>query len=221
MSWESSAEYDRLINQETKRRLGGHQNARSILVTVNFAEVERLQHCGDWQKLGEILAGAAQQLERGGADMVVLCTNTMHKLAESITDSVRIPMLHIADAVAHAIRESGQRQVGLLGTRFTMEQSFYGDRMRERFGIETIVPSPADRQVVHDTIYNELCHGVIRKESREAFQQIIARLAAAGAESVILGCTEIGLLISQSDACLPVHDSTLIHANAAVEFALA
>src|SRR5215469_14553167 len=126
MSWESSAEYYRLINQETKRRLGGHHNAPSILVTVNFAEVERLQHCGEWQKLGEILAGAAQQLERGGADMVVLCTNTMHKLAESITDAVRIPMLHIADAVAHAIRESGQRRVGLLGTRFTMEQSFYG-----------------------------------------------------------------------------------------------
>ncbi len=220
MSWESSAEYYRLINQETKRRLGGHHNAPSILVTVDFAEVERLQHCGQWQELGSMLATAARQLEVGGADVVVLCTNTMHKLADSITSAVRIPMLHIADAIAQAVERSGQRRVGLLGTRFTMEQSFYTDRMRERFGIETIVPPAADRQVVHDVIYNELCHGVIREESRDGFREIIASLAREGAEAVILGCTEIGLLISPADSCLPVHDSTLIHGNAAVEFAL-
>jgi aspartate racemase len=220
MSWESSAEYYRLINQETKRRLGGHHNAPSVLVTVDFAGVERLQHCGAWDQLGDLLAAAAQQLERGGADVVVLCTNTMHKLCDSITSAVQLPLLHIADAVAEAIRRSGQHRVGLLGTKFTMEEPFYADRMRERFGIATIVPSPADRQVVHDTIYNELCHGIVRESSRAAYQQIMARLAAEGAESVILGCTEIGLLISQEDSSLPVHDSTRIHAAAAVEFAL-
>ena len=220
MSWESSAEYYRLINQETKRRLGGHHNAPTVLVTVDFAEVEGLQHRGQWQELAGILANAARQLELGGADVVVLCTNTMHKLADSITGAVRIPMLHIADAVAKTIQRSGQQRVALLGTRFTMEQAFYKDRMRERFGIDTIVPSETDRQVVHEVIYNELCHGLIRGESRAAFQEIIASLAGEGAQAVILGCTEIGLLISAPDSCLPVHDSTLIHANAAVDFAL-
>jgi amino-acid racemase len=221
MSWESSAEYYRLINRETKRRLGGQHNAPSILVTVDFAEVERLQHGGEWDRLGTLLADAALQLERGGADFVVLCTNTMHKVSDCIAGAVGIPLLHIVDAVAQAVQMSGQRRVGLLGTRFTMEQPFYADRMRERFGIETIVPSAADRQVVHDAIYNELCHGVIRAESLATFQAIIARLAAEGAEAVILGCTEIGLLISQADSSLPVHDSTKIHAVAAVEFAMA
>jgi aspartate racemase len=220
MSWESSAGYYRLINQETKRRLGGHHNATSVLVTVDFAEVERLQHDGDWEQLGSMLAGAARQLERAGADVVVLCTNTMHKLADHITRAVNIPMLHIADAVGQSVQRAGQKRVGLLGTRFTMEQAFYADRMRRQFGIETIVPSAGDRQQVHDIIYQELCHGVIRDESRAAYQSIIARLAAEGAESVVLGCTEIGLLISPGDSSLPVHDSTGIHALAAVEFAL-
>ena len=221
MSWESSAEYYRLINQETKRRLGGHHNAMSILVTVDFAEVERLQHWGDWDRLGEVLAGAARQLERGGADVVILCTNTMHKLSERIERAVRIPLLHIVDTVAAAVLRRGQRRVGLLGTRFTMEERFYADRMRERFGIETIVPPAEDRQVIHGIIYSELCHGVIDARSRAKFQSIIVSLAAEGAESVILGCTEIGLLISQADSSLPVHDSTKIHAAAAVEFAIA
>jgi aspartate racemase len=221
MSWESSAEYYRLINRETKRRLGGHHNAPSILVTVDFADVELLQHGGEWDRLGTSLADAARQLERGGADFVVLCTNTMHEVSDCIAGAVGIPLLHIVDAVALAVRVSGQRRVGLLGTRFTMEQPFYADRMRELFGIETIVPSAADRQVVHDAIYNELCHGVIREESRATFQAIIARMAAEGAEAVILGCTEIGLLISQVESSLPVHDSTKIHAVAAVEFAMA
>jgi aspartate racemase len=221
MSWESSAEYYRLINQETKRRLGGQHNAPSLLVTLDFAEVERLQHAEQWDQLGGMLAGAARQLERGGADFIVLCTNTMHKLADCITSAVRIPLLHIADAVAQAIQRSGQRRVGLLGTRFTMEETFYSDRLRQRFGIETIVPPGTDRRMVHDAIYNELCHGMIREESRARFQVVIAHLAEEGAESVILGCTEIGLLISQADSNLPVHDSTKVHALAAVGFALA
>jgi aspartate racemase len=220
MSWESSAEYYRLINIETNRRLGGHHNARSILVTVDFAEVETLQHSGNWDELGNQLEAAVRQLERGGADFVVLCTNTMHKLADRITDSVGIPLLHIVDAAAAAIARSGQLRVGLLGTRFTMEEPFYADRMRERFGIETIVPSPGDRQRVHDVIYQELCRGIVRDESRADFQAIIARLAAEGAEAVILGCTEIGMLIAPNDSSLPVHDSAKIHAAAAVEFAI-
>jgi len=221
MSWESSAEYYRLINEETKRRLGGHHNAPSVLVTLDFAAVERLQHDDQWEQLGGMLADAARQVECGGAELVVLCTNTMHKLASYITDAVRIPFLHIADVTAQEIQQSGQRRVGLLGTRFTMEQPFYAERMRERFGIETIVPGAADRQVIHDVIYSELCHGIVRQESRAAYQGIIAGLAREGAESLILGCTEIGLLISQSDSSLMVHDSTAIHARAAVEFALA
>jgi len=202
MSWESSAEYYRLINQETKRRLGGQHNAPSILVTVDFAEVERLQHDGQWDQLGGILADRARQLERGGADFVVLCTNTMHKLADCITSSVRIPLLHIADAIGQAIQRSGQRRAGLLGTRFTMEQTFYSDRLRQHFGIETIVPSAVDRQMIHDVIYTELCHGVIREDSRDRFKTAIRRLAEEGAESVILGCTEIGLLYPAS-GCEP------------------
>ena len=220
MSWESSAEYYRLINQETKRRLGGHHNAASLMVTVDFAEIERLQHSGHWERLGGMLACAAQQLERGGADFVVLCTNTMHKIADCITGAIRLPFLHIADATAQAISEAGQRRVGLLGTKFTMEQPFYADRMRQRFGIETVVPAPAERQQIHDIIYDELCHGVIRPESRAGFQRIIDGLAGEGAEAVILGCTEIGLLISAADSSLPVYDSTAIHARAAVDYAL-
>jgi aspartate racemase len=154
MSWESSAEYYQLINRETKRRLGGQHNAASLLLTVDFAEVERLQHAGQWDQLGGILADAASKLERGGADFVVLCTNTMHKLAGSVTDAVRIPLLHIADTVGREIRHRGQRRVGLLGTRFTMEQPFYADRLRQYFGIETIVPDDADRQLIHQVIYN-------------------------------------------------------------------
>ena len=190
------------------------------MLTVDFAEVERLQHAGQWDHLGVMLAAAARQLEQAGADFLVLCTNTMHKLADSITGAVRIPLLHIADAVGQAIQAAGQRRVGLLGTRFTMEQAFYSTRLKEKFGIETLIPSPADRNVIHQVIYDELCHGVIREESRAAYRAIIAGLRDAGAEAAILGCTEIGLLISQRDSALPVHDSTRLHASAAVEFAL-
>lgn len=220
MSWESSALYYRLINEETKRRLGGHHNAPSLMVTVDFADVERLQHDGDWEQLAILLAGAAQSLERGGADFVVLCTNTMHKVADSLTRTVRIPLLHIVDVTAAAIKQSRQKRVGLLATRFTMEEAFYADRMRHQFGIEVIVPSPASRHVVHDVIYQELCHGMIHQKSRERYQKIIGELGSNGAESIILGCTEIELLISQKDSMLPIHASTTIHAHAAVDFAL-
>jgi aspartate racemase len=220
MSWESSAQYYRLINEETKRRLGGHHNARSMMVTVDFAEVEQLQHAGDWDRLRELMAEATRQVERGGADVVVLCTNTMHKLADSISAAVAIPFLHIADATAAEITRSGKKRVGLLGTRFTMEEPFYKDRMRDRFGIDVLVPPAAARHVVHDVIYGELCHGAIRDESRARYREIIAELGVRGAEAVVLGCTEIGLLISAEDSELPVFDTTVIHARAAVDFVL-
>ena len=220
MSWESSAQYYRLINEETKHRLGGHHNARSVMVSVDFAEVEHLQNAGEWEQLAAAMAGAARQAEAGGADFIVLCTNTMHKLADAITAALRIPLLHIADVTAAAVRRDGLKRVGLLGTRFTMEEPFYADRVRHRFGIDVLVPPQASRQLVHDVIYRELCHGVIRRESREQFRQIIADLGARGAEAVILGCTEIGLLVSPKDSPLPVYDSTILHAHAAVELAL-
>jgi aspartate racemase len=220
MSWESSAQYYKLINSETKRRLGGHHNARSLMLTVDFDVVERLQHAGDWHRLGEILADSAQQLERGGADFVVLCTNTMHKVADRITDSVHIPLLHIADTTAAAICRSGQRRAALLGTRFTMEEPFFKERIRDRFGIEVLAPPEESRRLIHDVIYGELCHGVIRQESRQSYQRVIEELSGRGADCVILGCTEIGLLISQDDTNLPVYDTTKLHAGAAVDFAL-
>lgn len=190
------------------------------MATVDFANVERLQHEGDWEQLGTLLANSAKSLERGGADFIVLCTNTMHKVAESITEAVRIPLLHIVDVTAAAIKQSSQKRVGLLATKFTMEEGFYAERMGKQFGIEVLVPSAASRQLVHDVIYKELCHGVIRQESREQYKEIIRELADEGAESIILGCTEIELLISQADSKLPVHPSTTIHAHAAVDFAL-
>jgi aspartate racemase len=220
MSWESSAEYYRLINVETKRRLGGSHNARSLMLTVDFDAVELLQHRGEWDELGRMLADAARQLEHGGADFLVLCTNTMHKLAGCVTGAVRIPLLHIADVVGEAIRRGGERRIGLLGTRFTMEQDFYAGRLRDRFGIETIVPAAADRQAIHDVIYHELCQGRIVDSSRAVYQRIVEQLAAQGAEAVVLGCTEIGLLLRQSDCGVPLFDSTLLHAHAAVELAL-
>jgi aspartate racemase len=192
MSGESSAEYYRLINRETKRHPGGQHNAPGVLVTLDFADVEPLQHAGRWEQLSAMLAEAALQAERTGAEFVVLCTNTMHKLAGRITSAVHLPMLHRADAVGQAVERSGHRCVGLIGTRFTMEPSFYSDRLRQRFGIETIVPLPADRHIVHDLIYNKLCPGVIRDESRAVFKNVIARLGEEGAKAVILGCTEIG-----------------------------
>jgi aspartate racemase len=202
MSWQSSALYYQLINEETQRRLGGHHNAKTVMLTVDFAEVERLQHAGDWDSLGILLADSAKSVERAGAGLLVLCTNTMHKLAGHITAAVDIPLLHIVDATAAALQQDGHRTVGLLATRFTMEEPFYRDRLRANFGIETLTPDSETRGLIHRVIYQELCHGVFCAESRTNFATAIQQLQQAGATAVILGCTEIELLISQADSPL-------------------
>jgi aspartate racemase len=221
MSWESSAEYYRLINAAVKERLGGLHSARSLLLTVDFAEIEAMQQQGRWDEAGELLADASHALERGGADCIVLCTNTMHKVAEAITAATALPFIHIADATAAAIRAAGLRCVGLLGTRFTMEERFYRGRLVEQHGLEVLVPEAADRAVINRVIYEELCLGVIREESRAQYRAVIERLVEQGAEGVILGCTEITLLVSQADSAVPLFDTTRLHALAAVDFALA
>ena len=219
MSWESSVLYYRLINQETQRRLGGHHNARSVMVTVDFAAVERMQHRGEWNALGLLMADTARQIERAGADFIILCTNTTHKVAGAIESAARIPFLHIADATAGAVLQAGEKRVGLLGTKFTMEQTFIRERLECR-GIEVLIPGGPAREVIHKVIYGELVCGIVRPESRAQYQEIIAELASRGAESVILGCTEIGLLIQPGDSPVPLHDTTAIHALAAVDWAL-
>jgi aspartate racemase len=220
MSWESSTEYYRLLNRHAKARLGGHHNARSLLLTVDFAEVEANQRAGDWHALGEQMAQAARQLESGGADLVILATNTMHRVCESIEQAIAVPFLHIADPTGTALRAAGVERVGLLGTRYTMEQTFYTGRLRERHGLETLVPDEAERADVHRIIYDELCHGSVDSASRKIYQRAIDHLAARGAQAVILGCTEITLLIKPEDASLPVFDTTALHAQAAVEWAI-
>jgi len=220
MSWQSSALYYQLINQETKRRLGGHHNARSLMHTVDFAEIEACQRAGDWRRTAAILTDAARSVERGGADCVVLCTTTMHIVADEISAAVSIPLIHIVDVTAAAIRAAGQRRVGLLATEFTMSGEFYRARMRAR-GVEIIVPSQPDRELVHRIIYDELCHGVIRPESRAAYCETVAHLAMQGAEAVVLGCTEVELLLRPEDVAVPLHASSALHAAAAVQFALA
>lgn len=220
MSWESSSEYYRLINEGMKARLGGHSNARSIMTTLCFEEVRVMQYEGRWDALGELMAQTARQLEAGGADFVVLCTNTMHKLTPAIEAAIDVPFLHIADPTAQAVRQAGLTRVCLLGTRFTMEQEFLRERLERKHGLEVITPDEADRAVVHDIIYDELCHGVVRDEARVSYQRIIERARAAGAQAVILGCTEISLLIKPADSVLPVFDTTELHARAAVAMAL-
>lgn len=219
MSWESTALYYRIINEQVKQQLGGLHSARSLMYSVDFHEIEKLQAAGEWQKAGEILAEAALSLEKGGADFIVLCTNTMHKVAQQITDAVRIPLLHIADATAQRIRQAGVKNVGLLATAFTMEQEFYKGRLNQS-EIDVLVPDAAGRKVVHDIIYQELCLGVIRDESRAQYRKIIAELVEQGAEAIILGCTEITLLVKAEDASVPLFDTTLIHAEDAVKLAL-
>lgn len=220
MSWESSVEYYRLVNEGIKTALGGFHSARSVMYSVDFDDIEKLQHEGRWDETAVILAGAAKGLEAAGADFIVLCTNTMHKVAPAIESAVSIPFLHIADPTARAIRAKGLARIGLLGTKFTMEDDFYRGRLINRHGLDVLVPSAADRMTVHRVIYDELVKGIIRDESRRKFTAIIGRLAEAGAQGVILGCTEIGLLVKAVDSSLPVFDTTLIHAEAAVEMAL-
>ncbi|MEU4742987.1 aspartate/glutamate racemase family protein [Actinosynnema sp. NPDC023658] len=217
MSWESSAEYYRLLNEETRRRLGGHHCAPSVLLTVDFAEVEHLQRTGQWERSGELLAEAARKLEGAGAELVLLCTNTMHKVADAITDAIGVPFVHIVDATARRLTD--HRRVGLLGTRFTMEQDFYRDRMREH-GIEVVVPDEPDRTLVHDVIYQELTRNRVEPASRAAYREVIARLVDRGAEAVVLGCTEITLLVDQSDSTVPLVDSTRVHVETGVDLAL-
>lgn len=221
MSWESTATYYRLINELVKQRLGGLHSAKILLYSVDFEQVERMQMADDWDGSGMLLAHVARSLEAGGADFLVLCTNTMHKVAPAIQAAVHIPFLHIADATAEAIKRAGLSRVGLLGTRFTMEQDFYTERLREQHGLEVLVPNQPDRDVIHRVIYEELCLGRLVDASRNEYTRIIAELVSRGAEAIILGCTEISLLVQQGDASVPLFDTTSLHALEAVDWALA
>ena len=220
MSWESTVHYYRRINEGIKNRLGGLHSARIILYSVDFDDIERMQNSGDWDAAGNYLAEAACRLESSGADFLVLCTNTMHKVAPAIERQARIPLLHIADATAESIKKSGISRVGLLGTRFTMEEEFYRGRLATQHSLEVMVPEAFELESVHGIIYNELCLGLIRDQSRMVFRRIISNLISRGAEGIILGCTEIGMLLSAKDASVPVFDTTDIHAAGAVDFAL-
>ncbi len=221
MSWESTVAYYRLINEGVKARLGGLHSARCLLLSVDFAEIEALQHAGAWEQAGGTLTAEAQRLERAGADFIVLCTNTMHKVAESIQARITIPLLHIADPTAEAIKARGFQRVGLLGTRFTMEQDFYAGRLTQKYGLEVLTPEAAEREIIHRVIYDELCLGVIAPESKAQYVEIMRGLAARGAEAIIAGCTEIGLLVQAADCPVPLFDTTQLHAQAAVAWALA
>jgi aspartate racemase len=220
MSWESSAEYYRIINQETNRRLGGVHSAQCLMWSVDFDAIKRLQHEGEWDRLAETMREAALRLERGGASFIVLCTNTMHRVADAISSAVSIPLLHIADPTAEQIKSAGLQRIGLLGTAFTMEQDFYKGRLQESHGLDVIVPDEIDRRIVHEIIYKELVLGRIEPESRQAYREIIDSLIECGAQGIILGCTEIMLLVSAEDSAVPLFDTTTIHAVAAVDQAL-
>ena len=220
MSWESTVPYYRQINEVVKDRLGGLHSAKLVLYSVDFHEIERLQHSGDWEAAGQVLAEAARSLERAGADFLVLCTNTMHKVAAPIEAAVAIPLLHIADATGAEIRRAGHSVVGLLGTRFTMEQAFYRDRLRDSYGLQVLVPGEDDRRVIHQVIYDELCLGVTNAASRAEYRRIMSDLVSQGAQAIILGCTEISLLVGPQDASVPLFDTTAIHAISAAEKSL-
>ncbi|MCW8884389.1 MAG: aspartate/glutamate racemase family protein [Motiliproteus sp.] len=220
MSWESSALYYRLINEGIKEQLGGLHSAKLILNSVDFHDIEQLQHSGDWPGTAEILSDAAQSLENAGADFLLIGTNTMHKVAPQIQQRIDIPLLHIADATAEQLLVDGIQNVGLLGTAFTMEQDFYRGRLESRHGLNVLVPDQDDRSQVHQVIYTELCQGIIRDESKQAYLATVEKLRDAGAEAIILGCTEIGMLIQQSDTDIRLYDTTSIHAAKAVEWAL-
>ena len=220
MSWESSLEYYRIVNETIKIRLGGFHSAKCILYSVDFEEVERLQHLGDWDELTRLMIDAARRLEGAGADFLIICTNTMHKMADEVQEVIRIPILHIVDVTAEAIRTNEEKRVGLLGTKFTMEQDFYKGRLRDKHGLEVLIPGEEERQVVHDILYSELCLGEIKELSKGKFKNIIQNLVDRGAQGVILGCTEIPLIVSQVDYAIPVYDTTTLHAQAAVDFAL-
>lgn len=221
MSWESTVPYYRIVNQAVRERLGGLHSARAILYSVDFEDLEPRLRAGQWEEIGRSLAGAARALEGAGADFLVLCTNTMHRVAGEIEAAVAIPLLHIAEPTGEAVRRSGIAKVGLLGTRFTMEQGFLRERLRERHGLEVIVPGEADREMVNRVVFEELCLGRVLDASRAQYRRVIASLAASGAQGVIFGCTEIATLVGAGDSPVPVFDTTELHARAAVELALA
>ena len=218
MSWESSLFYYKAINEGVKAKLGGLHSAKIAMVSVDFEEIEKLQHKGEWQKLGEILAKEAANIEKAGANCLLICTNTMHKVAPQVQSAINIPLIHIADATAKALIKDGIKKVGLLGTAFTMEQDFYKTRLQEH-GLEVVIPNEQDRELVHNVIYNELCLGECKVASKEAYLEIITSLAKSGAEGVILGCTEIGMLVKPNDTEVKLYDTTYIHAQSAVDFA--
>jgi aspartate racemase len=220
MSWESSAEYYRILNQGVRDRLGPTASARCLLWSFDFSEIERLQHDGDWPALTDRMIDAARRLETAGADVLIICTNTMHRMAESVQEAVPVPLLHIADPTAERIKAAGLHRIGLLGTAFTMEQDFYKGRLADKHALDVLVPGEADRATVHRIIYEELVAGIVTPASRDAYREIIARLVARGAEAVILGCTEIMLLVGPGDSTVPLFDTTAIHAEAAIELAL-
>ncbi|HHW38035.1 MAG TPA: aspartate/glutamate racemase family protein [Bacillales bacterium] len=219
MSWESSVEYYRIINEEIKNRLGGLHSAKCLLYSVDFEEIERFQAGGEWEKAGKLLGDVAHSLEKGGADFIVICTNTMHRVIDYVEEKIRIPILHIADTTAKQIKKSNLHTVGLLGTKYTMEQDFYKSRI-ESNGIKVLVPNGAEREMVNKVIYEELCLGNIQQSSRDYYKMVIKNLVDNGAEGIILGCTEIGLLVKQEDSEVPLFDTTVIHAVAAVNAAL-
>jgi aspartate racemase len=220
MSWESSLEYYRIINETVQRKLGGFHSAQSLMYSVDFAAVEDCQHQGRWQDAAELLADAARKLEKGGADFLVICANTMHKVVPEVQKHIKIPILHIADVTARAIEERGLRIVGLLGTRFTMEEGFYKDRLVQKHGLEVIIPGEKDRELIHNVLYDQIRLGDIDQAARNVFKKAIDDLASEGAEGIILGCTEIFLFVKQEDTKIPLFDTTRIHAEAAAEFAL-
>ncbi|MEC1716258.1 aspartate/glutamate racemase family protein [Schinkia azotoformans] len=219
MSWESSVEYYRIINEEVKNRLGGLHSAKCLLYSVDFAEIERFQAGGEWEKAGKLLGDVAHSLEKGGADFIVICTNTMHRVIDYVEEKIRIPILHIADTTAKQIKKSNLNTVGLLGTKYTMEQDFYKSRIESK-GIKVLVPNGAEREMVNKVIYEELCLGNIQQSSRDYYKMVIKNLVDNGAEGIILGCTEIGLLVKQEDSEVPLFDTTVIHAIEAVNAAL-
>jgi aspartate racemase len=221
MSWESSAEYYRFVNEAVRKRLGGLHSADCLLRSVDFAVVEELQRTGRWNEAGELLTADAQALVAGGAELLVLCTNTMHRVADQIAAAVEIPFVHIADTTADAVRAAGLSTVGLLATAYTMEQDFYVGRLERAHGLAVVVPGPQDRRLVHDVIYQELCLGIVKEDSRQAYRRVIGDLVDRGAEGILLGCTEIDLLIGSPDAPVPVFDTTRLHAERAVDLALA
>ena len=220
MSWESSIEYYRIMNETTKAKLGGLHSAKSLMYSVDFAEIEVLQHQGRWREAADMLVEAAKNLEHGGADFIVLCTNTMHKVADDIQAHVDIPLLHIADPTAQRVKKLGIQTIGLLGTRFTMEEEFYKGRLSQKYDLEVMIPNQAEREIIHRVIYDELVVGKIEPRSKEKYLEIIEHMVSQGSQGVILGCTEIGLLVHQEDSQVPLFDTTRIHAEAAVVYAL-